>query len=79
MPLRAVLATPTHVRALSYLWSLRPSSTTMLLLSVPLALLAVLAGFGLPALQYYGGSGVVMAVLLYFSMKHTAHVGSKVI
>jgi hypothetical protein len=75
----AVLATPAHVLGLSYLWTLKPGSAATLLLTAPVALLAVLMGLGQPALQYYGGSGAVLAVLLYFSMRHVKHVGLKVI
>lgn len=74
-----MLAVPCHVWSLRYLWTLRPQSTALLLLSVPLALLAPLAGSDLPALQYFGASGAVLALLLYFSMKHVKHVGMKVI
>lgn len=75
----AVLALPCHAWSLRYLWTFKPQSMALLLLSVPMALLAPLLGWDLPALQYFGASGAVLAMILFFSMKHVKHVGMKVI
>lgn len=73
-----LLAVPLHVVFCKYLWDRQPQSVLLLVALCPLAVLALLFGQH-EAIQYLAVSGVVMALLQIFSMRHNRRVGMKVV
>lgn len=73
-----LLALPLHGVFCKYLWDQQPQPLTLLIALGPLAVLSLLLA-QTDAIRYLAGSGIVMAAMQYFSMKHNRRAGMKVI
>lgn len=75
-----VLAVPPHVLCLQYLWSQKARAPGTIAAMLPLAIISGVLGAGqVEPISYLTWTGVVLAVVLYFSMRHTRYVGMKAI
>jgi hypothetical protein len=72
------LALPLHALFCKYLWDQRPQPVVLLVALGPLCVLSLLLA-QTEGIRYLAGGGLVMAALMYFSMRHMKRVGLKVV
>lgn len=73
-----LLGLPLHAVFCKFLWDQQPQPLTVLITLSPLAVLALLLA-QTDAIRILAGSGIAMAAMQFFSMKHHRRAGMKVI